>query len=207
MSGEPALWAAAGFAALAFALLSLFVRRAPLGIDRLPEARIGWWTGPAIALTRSGYASAIATISLIAAGVTLALHGRFAGLLAVVGAQVLSQAAVHAVKATLRRPRPDDWLFRRERGRSFPSGHASTAVAFYGGWAWLVAVTGLPLGVRVCLAVALLLWAAGIMWSRVALRAHFPSDVLGGALLGAAFLCAAHALPFTFDLDRAPLRG
>jgi membrane-associated phospholipid phosphatase len=34
----------------------------------------------------------------------------------------------------------------------------------------------------------------GVGWSRVALAAHYASDVLGGALFGSAWMCALVAL-------------
>jgi undecaprenyl-diphosphatase len=58
---------------------------------------------------------------------------------------------------------------------SFPSGHAAGSMA--------VAVT---LGRRSQAAIPLLLAAIGVAWSRVVLGVHFPSDVVAGAVLGAA---------------------
>jgi undecaprenyl-diphosphatase len=73
-----------------------------------------------------------------------------------------------------------------EPGYSFPSGHAALSMVAYGIVAVLFArQRGLPRWLRVVgIALAAVL-VAGIGVSRVYLGAHFPSDVLGGWLLGA----------------------
>ena len=68
---------------------------------------------------------------------------------------------------------------------SFPSGHAATSFA----GATLLALA-LPR-----LAWPLLVLAAAIGWSRVYVGVHWPSDVLAGALLGAALAFGVRALP------------
>ncbi len=83
------------------------------------------------------------------------------------------------------RPRAPDLLLH---DFSFPSGHAFTAVVLYGallyvGWtrwdaAWSRSLLALATG-------ALIL---AIGWSRLVLRVHYPTDVLGGYLLGLAWL-------------------
>jgi undecaprenyl-diphosphatase len=59
---------------------------------------------------------------------------------------------------------------------SFPSGHATTAFAL----ATLLSLW-YPRGTAGLVALAAL-----VGWSRVVLGSHFPSDVLGGAILGCA---------------------
>lgn len=149
---------------------------------------------PALVLTRSGYAPSLSVFGLVAAGASLALHAPLVPMAAIVVLQLLSQSAAHALKKIFRRSRPLHWQYRREPGFSYPSGHATTAVVFYGGLLLLV-VSSTPSKPLRALAVAVFVpWILGICWSRLALRAHHPSDVLGGALLGAAFLCAGLAL-------------
>ncbi|MFF4404809.1 phosphatase PAP2 family protein [Streptomyces sp. NPDC001262] len=92
----------------------------------------------------------------------------WAAAVARVGAAHLGSSAV---KQVVRRPRPA--ASRAVRGTwSFPSSHSASSAAA------AVAFRGLlP-------APAVAAVAGGVMWSRLALRAHHPSDVIAGALLG-----------------------
>jgi len=120
---------------------------------------------------------------------------RFA--IALAAGLVVQSALVDAVKALTGRVRP--WIalglpppIGEPRGGSFPSGHASGSFCV----ATFLAVTlpvvwHAPRG-RVRLAVVgCMVLAALIAFSRVYLGAHFPGDVLGGAVLGA--VCGAVA--------------
>jgi membrane-associated phospholipid phosphatase len=84
-----------------------------------------------------------------------------------------------AVKQIVRRPRPElpglPALTSTPTQLSFPSAHASTSVA----GALTYARLGLP-------AVPLFALAKGLALSRLYLGVHYPSDILAGALLGAA---------------------
>lgn len=102
------------------------------------------------------------------------------GLLA---ASVLTYAGVHIAKLAEGRPRPLGPLVETE-GSSFPSGHAAYAVAYV---AIAVALArALPwLAGRVAVVAIAFALAAGVGISRVYLRAHYLSDVLAGAGLGA----------------------
>ena len=96
----------------------------------------------------------------------------------------LSYAAVHISKPLYDRPRPPDELVGTA-GSAYPSGHALQAIT----WIALATVlvrAGAGWAVRsaaVAVAVAL---AAAIALTRVYLRAHWLTDVLGGAGLGVA---------------------
>ena len=92
--------------------------------------------------------------------------------------------AVHVAKARVDRPRPAARSSTRP-GRAIPSAHAAYAVA----WVAIAVVLtrALPGLARTTAAiVAAIVLAVAIGLSRVYLRAHYLSDVLGGAALGAA---------------------
>ncbi|MBV8150528.1 MAG: phosphatase PAP2 family protein, partial [Candidatus Eremiobacteraeota bacterium] len=97
-------------------------------------------------------------------------------------------------KIAFDRVRPEAWLFRHELGLSYPSGHATTAIVFYLGWAALIWGWPIPKALRIAIVVGCALWAVGIGWSRVALGAHYLTDVLGGYLYGTFWLCIVIAV-------------
>lgn len=86
------------------------------------------------------------------------------------------------IKQLVRRPRPTDGI----DGFSFPSGHALGAMIFYGFLIYLLTTRPVryrSAGIVLCAAFIVLV---GI--SRVYLGAHYVTDVLGGYLIGAAWL-------------------
>lgn len=184
----------AGFLAVGF----YAARRAPGPLDRRAAALRGTAVGLALLLTKSGRgpfltAASIAAIALFAAA-RWTLWVPFAMTLS----QILSQTVVELVKARFGRVRPDYWIVGLDAGHSYPSGHSVTAIVFYFGWALVAASSPLPGGIHVVIAALLALWGLGVAWSRLALGAHYLSDVAGGLLFGLAWLCAAYALTMHF---------
>jgi undecaprenyl-diphosphatase len=114
--------------------------------------------------------------------------------LVLVGGLAISSTLMHAIKAAEDRPRPAGQLVETASS-SFPSGHATYAVAYV---AVAVAVArALPSTTgRVAVVVVALVVAAAIGLSRIYLHAHYLSDVVAGWGLGAAVfaLCAIAGL-------------
>lgn len=191
-------WRLLGGAAVCAALFVLLGRWAvlhPLArLDVMGSALRGSGVRPAIVFTDSGYGTVLTALGIASIGAALVLRAPLSVPLTIVVSQILSQAAVNALKVVFARTRPDAWLYRHELGYSYPSGHATTAVVFYGGWLVVLWNSSLPLPVRAAGSVMLALWALGIGWSRIALGAHYPTDVIGGYLFGTAWLCAVMAL-------------
>lgn len=149
----------------------------------------------AVVFTISGYARSIAALLVGSALLLHALHATLVPLAGVALTQIVSQSVVTIIKPLAGRQRPLHWRFRHEAGLSFPSGHATTAVVLFGMSAFLAAfVWKGPAAITGAIVAVLVLWMLGICWSRVALGAHYPSDVLGGGLLGLAFAFAGIAL-------------
>ena len=176
--------------------LGLYARRAPVGLD-LTVARMALGTGTSLAwaFTRLGYARGI-VFAYVLFGIALEVgrwHDLAAfGLLAV--AQVVSQLVSTGLKDVFKRQRPEHWLKRQELSGGYPSGHATTATVTYGGMALLAyfapnasASTYATIFHDGIAAVAIVC-ACGIVWSRLALGAHYVSDVVGGTMLGTATL-------------------
>ena len=93
------------------------------------------------------------------------------------------------LKPLFARPRPCDintsitMLVARPHGHSFPSGHTASGVAA----AYALWLQNRKLGTPA------LVLAAFIAFTRLYLYVHFPTDVLGGAVLGIALGTAASA--------------
>ena len=100
----------------------------------------------------------------------------------------------HVVKHFVQRARPfDGHGFVPETGFSFPSGHASMSMVFYGMLAYLLLRQFLPRHHRDTVAAAIALVTL-IGFSRVLLQAHYLSDVLAGYALGACWLVIGIAM-------------
>ncbi len=119
-------------------------------------------------------------------------HGRrffgTAWVLIVLGGGVMNTA----LKTNLDRPRPPEaWRDRAvlEQNQSYPSGHAMGSTIVYGMLCYaLWRQTRFPLR-RTGLVLFFLAFVAGIGFSRIYLRAHWFSDVIGGYTAGLAWLC------------------
>ncbi len=101
-----------------------------------------------------------------------------------------ASASTAWLKTLFARPRPD-FALQELADFSFPSGHATGAVAFYGFLAWLALRRG---WLSPAPALALGLGAAGLIgFSRLYLGVHYLSDVLGGYLVGGLWALAGAA--------------
>jgi membrane-associated phospholipid phosphatase len=95
---------------------------------------------------------------------------------------VISQAVTEALKITIDRERPADkypteiFVNGPVHGESFPSGHTSLAFA---------TATTVALDYKKWyIVVPAYLWAGSVAYSRMYLGKHYPSDVLGGIIIG-----------------------
>lgn len=86
-------------------------------------------------------------------------------------------------------------------GKSFPSGHAMSSTIVYGSLI-LVFVPLVGRRQRVALVVAVTVAVLAIGFSRLALGVHFISDVLGGYVLGLAWLAASTAAFSIWRVER-----
>ncbi len=168
-------------------------RRPPSAFDRtIGRAALGKGKRLAFAFTLLGRAREATVICVLALIVGRALHDTYGAFL-LVAAQTLCQAADVGIKLLFLRARPAEWLGMKEPDKSFPSGHSATGAVLFGGGAIMIAHTALPPLAMTIALVVLIACAIGVPWSRLALGAHWATDVLGGIVFGAGFLCLALA--------------
>ncbi len=197
---EARFWVAAVVAFALFTVLGAYVSSRPPGpIDIAATALRGEATPIAAFFTALGRTYALLGIAIVAAIVAVFARTSPLPVLAVFGAQILSQGVVAALKPVFHRLRPDHWLLYRETDLSFPSGHATTSVVFFLSLALLsMRLPSVPRAVAATFATLAGICVIGIPWSRLALGAHYATDVTGGLLFGTGFLCATIALALRF---------
>jgi membrane-associated phospholipid phosphatase len=144
---------------------------------------------------------AIALVALAAA--TLVWRHALRDALALVAGLVLTYAAVHITKDAVDRPRPARPLVDAD-GPAYPSGHAAYAVTWI---AVAVAVSrALPnVASRFAFVTVAIVIAAVVGLSRIYLRVHYLSDVVGGWGLACAIfaLCGSAALVIGYVRNNA----
>lgn len=91
------------------------------------------------------------------------------------------------------RPRPLHWVVKHETTFSYPSSHAAIVTGFYGLWALMLYMSDLPRATRAVASALIVILGLAICWSRLALGAHYFTDLAGGALLAVGFVGAAWA--------------
>jgi undecaprenyl-diphosphatase len=140
---------------------------------------------------------AVLSIVTIASAGYLWLQGKHAAvvylLVAVLGAQLISSSLKHFYN----RPRPD--LFphgARVYSASFPSGHSTMSTATYLTLGAMLARYEQKRRVRIYLVALAIMLALAVGVSRVYLGVHWPSDVIAGWTVGAAWalLCSVVAV-------------
>lgn len=150
------------------------------------------------------------TMRALVAIAVVGLWWRGARLLAgwVVATTVLSSLLQQGIKAAVGRERP--WWpdpVDSAHYAAFPSGHAMTAVVSCGLLLWLLRRHGA--GPRVWRAALAAAWVSvlGVGVTRLYLGVHWPSDVLGGWLLGATLVAFAVAGFERYESRERPSRA
>jgi undecaprenyl-diphosphatase len=147
-------------------------------------ALLGHGTQAAIVFTESGRTLPITLIGLIGIGALAALRMPLWLGIGVLVSQIFSTGVVELIKHAFHRIRPEHWLIYHETGYSYPSGHACTAIVFFGSWLLIALMAPLPKPAKIISATLLFIWMLGVDWSRLVLGAHYLTDVIGGTLFG-----------------------
>lgn len=186
-----------GLALFAFAVLALFAHiNAYFGWDLRAARMLQNITLPglltfmrAVSFFGDGLNPYVLTIVTVIAFLCFGRRSEAAGLLASAGG---SAALNTLLKLLIARPRPDADLVRVVRtlnSNSFPSGHVTFYVCYFG-FLFFVAAVLLPRRdwIRYAALIALAAPVVLIGFSRVYLGAHWPSDTLGAYLTGGLWL-------------------
>jgi len=161
----------------------------PRGIDLEALALAGTDIPLATFLTRAGTFPVYFVLCLVAIGFGLARRAWLSRVLISVIALIVTWQVSDGFKVFFYRARPEHWFVFHETSAAYPSGHAVLSTTFYGFWAYLAWRSSLPAAARYAIVALATVWILAIGWSRLALGAHFPTDVLGGYLLGGSALC------------------
>ena len=198
MAGRPALGAA--LLALAFgALAALVAVEAPvIALDRSLAQVLAGLGGPGLvplfqAATGLGAVTPAAVLCLVAS-LALWAKGRRRAVPAIWVALAGVMGTVQGVKLLLARPRPAPLEGLAVGGYSFPSGSTTIAAGVFGVIAFLMARECKTAASRWIIYLGMVGGIALVGLSRLALGAHYLSDVVAGALAGGAWALVGLAI-------------
>lgn len=160
------------------------------GHEAFVEARTPALVSVATAVTRLGDLWVVAVLGAVLAGLARWRAGRWDAAVLIVTVVVGVLAVTNVVKELTDRTRPDGALVD-VLTLAFPSGHASRAAAVCALASWLVWRLARSRLLRLSAAAMAVAIAAAIGVSRLVLGVHWPTDVLGGWLLGGLWTLAA----------------
>ena len=146
------------------------------------------------ALTLTGSSRVLAPIAAAGTVALVAARRRFEALL-LAASSIVGGVLIYAIKWLVQRERPQLWETASYWGTSFPSGHTLAVAAFATAAALCVARIRPALG-PAAMAIAAG-WVVLVALSRLVLGAHWPTDVLVAACIGAAVplsISVAHEL-------------
>jgi len=125
------------------------------------------------------------TVMTLAVAVLMLVRGHRRAALFTVGVMVATTVAYTLIKLLVGRARPE-WQLEQAllSSKSYPSGHAASVTAFGGILIVLVVMLVRRSNVRRLLYVLIGLMVVVVCLDRVLLGRHYPSDVVGGFLLG-----------------------
>jgi membrane-associated phospholipid phosphatase len=176
----------------------------PAGIDLAGRALVGAFPRNALIFTASCWWQVLVSLGVCAIVFAIVRPAWRPRVIFSIATTLAAWLASDQLKNVFGRTRPDYWIVHHETTKSYPSGHAMFAIVVYGLWSYYVATGPLPRGPRITLSVCTALWGCGIIWSRLALGAHFVTDLIGGVLLGITMLAIATAIAGTIP---APSRA
>jgi membrane-associated phospholipid phosphatase len=177
----------AGYYLIAFIALGLVVAsRLPSPVDVFARPFAGHGVPVAMALTAFGTFPVYTTISALLLVAGFIQRELLRPVLISIGTLLVAWQVSDACKVLYHRPRPNYWYGYHEPSYAYPSGHATLVIAFYGFWTAVVWASDQPASVKRWVRLGFAALAIAIGWARLALGAHYVTDIIGGYLLGAA---------------------
>ena len=111
-------------------------------------------------------------------------NNRFSALIAILSSLTASSLTVFAGKVYYKIPRPPGMAWYEEFSYSFPSGHATIAMAYYGLLFYLLLLYVKSPGFKYIVFISGVMFIFSMGFSRVYLGVHYLSDVLSGFAIG-----------------------
>lgn len=127
--------------------------------------------------------------------------------LQLLGVLILASLSNIALKRAINRARPDAEHLVVVKSLSYPSGHAMSAMAFYGFLIYLLFKIKMATWLRITLVFLFTFMILAIGLSRIYLGVHFPSDVAGGFIAGLIWVALCITLFNIIDLLRRRRRA
>lgn len=182
-------------AAGAYALLGSAVSHLPpAGIDAAARGIAGQAPGVAWILTESCLWPVLTAFGLVGCVVALRVPAWRGRIVFAIVTTIVGWRTSDVLKDIFARPRPSYWIVHHETSFAYSSGHAMFALLVYWLWAYHAARSSASKAVRGLLGGLLAAWGIGVIWSRLALGAHYPTDLIGGVLLAIALLALARTV-------------
>lgn len=164
-----------------------FLANIIINADLQANAWLSAWRNPAVVkifllVTLLGEVPTIIVLGL-AVSVFLWLKHKKRDLIALWLTIFSSEGVAFVAKIIFHRPRPLNAVVL-ETSASFPSGHATIAIAFYGFVAYLLVRDIKNKKIRALITLGSVILMLAIGFSRLYLGVHYVSDVVGGYLVG-----------------------
>lgn len=131
----------------------------------------------------TSFANPLTIVSLCLASL-LSLIWKYKASIYLIIITIISTVFNFLTKNIVLRTRPDHLRLIEETGYSFPSGHAMGSIVFYGFIIFLLSKSKINKYLKIFLSIIIGLTIFLIGISRIYVGVHYPSDIIGGFLLG-----------------------